>query len=40
MNPDELAEWVLDLRENGTAFSSADLQKVARALMGMHPSSQ
>jgi hypothetical protein len=40
MNPDELAEWVLDLRENGTAFSTADLQKVARALMGMHPSSQ
>ena len=40
MEPDELAEWVLDLRENGTAFSIADLQKVARALMGMHPSSQ
>ena len=35
MDPDELAEWVLDLRENGTAFSSADLQKVARAMMKM-----
>lgn len=35
MNPDELAEWVLDLRENGTAFSTADLRKVAGAMMKM-----
>ena len=33
MDPDELAEWVLDLRENGTAFSTEDLAKVARAMM-------
>ena len=33
MDPDELAEWVLDLRENGTAFSTEDLAKVARAML-------
>ena len=35
MEPDELAEWVLDLRKNGTAFSSDDLGKVAKAMMKM-----
>ena len=35
MDPDELAEWVLDLRKNGTAFSSNDLGKVAKAMMKM-----
>ena len=40
MNPDELAEWVLDLKEHGTAFSTEDLGKVARAMMGMDNSSR
>ena len=40
MDPDELAEWVLDLRENGTAFSPEDLWKVAKAMMAAHPFSQ
>ena len=40
MNPDELAEWVLDMRKNGTAFSAEDLGKVARAMMGMDNSSR
>lgn len=35
MDPDELAEWVLDLRKNKTAFSVSDLGTVAKALMGM-----
>ena len=35
MDPDELAEWVLDLRENGTIFSKDDLGKVAKAMMKM-----
>lgn len=35
MDPDELAEWVLDLRKNGTAFSSSDLSTIARAMMKM-----
>lgn len=35
MDPDELVEWVLDLRENGTIFSSSDLGTVAKALMKM-----
>ena len=35
MDPDELAEWVLDLRKNKTAFSASDLGTVAKALMGM-----
>ena len=35
MDPDELAEWVLDLRENGTIFSKDDLRKVAGAMMKM-----
>lgn len=35
MDPDELAEWVLDLRENGTIFSKVDLRKVTGAMMKM-----
>ena len=35
MDPDELAEWVFELRENGTIFSSSDLSTVARAMMKM-----
>ena len=35
MDPDELAEWILDLRKNKTAFSVSDLGTVAKALMGM-----
>lgn len=33
MEPDELAEWMIDLKESGTAFSSKDLRKVAGAQM-------
>ena len=33
MDPEELAEWVVDLRENGTMFSSSDLVMVAKAMM-------
>ena len=33
MNPDELAKWVRDLRENGPAFSSSDFAKVAKVLI-------
>lgn len=33
MKPDELADWVTDLRENGTDFSPSDLGVVAKALM-------
>ncbi|MBQ9010545.1 MAG: hypothetical protein IJ088_14655 [Clostridia bacterium] len=33
MKPDELADWVADLRENGTDFSPSDLGVVAKALM-------
>jgi hypothetical protein len=35
MDPDELAEWVFDLRKNGTIFSSDDLGTVAKAMMKM-----
>ena len=35
MDPDELVEWVLDLRKNETIFSKDDLRKVARAMMKM-----
>ena len=35
MDPDELAEWVLDLRENETIFSIDDPRKVAGAMMKM-----
>ena len=33
MNPDELAEWVMDLKENGTEFSLSDMATIAGAMM-------
>ena len=34
MDPDALAEWVVDLVKNRTAFSYEDLAVMAKALMG------
>ena len=33
MDPDELAAWVFDLRENKTIFSASDLGTIAKVMM-------
>ena len=35
MDPDELVDWVVDLREHKGAFSKAELAETTRAIMGM-----
>ena len=35
MDPDELAAWAIDLKENGTIMSTGELASVAMALMKM-----
>ena len=35
MDPDELAAWAIDLKENRTIMSAGELASVARALMKM-----